>query len=316
MVLSIITIVLSLVILSLGAEGLVRGSSSLALKLGLSPLMVGLTVVAFGTSSPELVVSLRAALSNQGDLAIGNAVGSNIFNIGIILGLTALMCPLPVKLKVIKWDLPIMLVVALALPFLMLEGNQLNRAEGLLLVAGLIGYMYLTYYLARREKKELWEQEFTEGVPKTSRHWASDLLFIVGGLALLGVGSQLLVNSGIDLARMLGVSEAVIGLTIIASGTSMPELATSVVAAIRREPDIAIGNIVGSNIFNILAILGISSAFKPLVANGINTVDLAVMAFLTLLLMPLARTGSSLSRAEGGLLLLCYAGYVYYLWPN
>ena len=173
----------------------------------------------------------------------------------------------------------------------------------------------MTYWLAKREKKDVWEEEFNEGVPGRSRHWALDLLMLVGGLVVLVIGSRLLVDNCIIVARALGVSEAVIGLTIIAAGTSMPELATSVVAALRKEPDIAVGNIIGSNIFNILMILGISSSIHPFEARGIGMVDLAAMVVLTVLLIPVIMTESRLARWEGALLLVCYIGYVSYLWP-
>jgi cation:H+ antiporter len=314
--LSFVLIVVALVILTLGAEGLVRGSSSIALRLGLTPLLVGLTVVAFGTSSPELVVSVKAALLGQGNIAVGNVVGSNIFNIGVILGLTALICPVLVKVQLIKLDVPIMVVVALVLPLLLLGSLKLNRWEGSLLMVGAVVYTAFTIKQARREASANWKNEFDEGIPARTKHWSLDIIYMFGGLALLVFGSRLLVDNCIAVAQALGISEAIIGLTIVAAGTSMPELATSVVAAVRKEPDIAIGNIVGSNIFNILAILGISSVTAPLTADGIRFSDYAVMIGLSILLLPVVRSGSRLSRMEGVLLLVCYTAYVASLWPK
>lgn len=321
MILAILLMILSLGILALGAEGLVRGSASLALRAGLTPLMVGLTVVAFGTSSPEMVVSVKGALAGQGDLAVGNIVGSNIYNIGVILGLTALLCPVPVKLQILKLDAPIMILVAVALPLLLIN-KHLGRVEGLFLSSGLVAYTWLNIVLARRETVATANtsqdvmQEYAEGVPSKSGRWWHDALFIVGGLGLLILGSNILVNNCMLIARKLGVSEAVIGLTIIAAGTSMPELATSVIAAIRKQPDIAVGNIVGSNIFNILGILGASALVRPVDVVNIQTFDYLVMIAVSILLLPLLWTGIILHRIEGALLLAIYGGYLYMLWPK
>lgn len=316
MLFDLFLITTSLGLLTLGAEGLVRGSASMALRLGLTPLMVGLTVVAFGTSAPELIVSLKASQLGQGDIALGNVIGSNIFNIGVILGLTALICPVPVKLQIIKIDGPIMLGVALLVPLLLLDGNLISRLEGIALTSGIAGYTALLVFLARREPAPAWQVEFEEGMPRRSRHWLLDLLLMVAGLALLIAGSRLLVDSSVSVARILGVSEAVIGLTIVAAGTSVPELATSVVAAIRKEPDIAVGNIIGSNIFNILAILGVSATVMPISASGIRSFDILVMIGFSILLLPVIRSGSRLSRIEGGILLAGYVAYLILLWPN
>lgn len=312
MIINILYIAFSLVLLFIGAEGLVRGSSSIAIRAGLSRLMVGLTIVAFGTSAPELVVSIKAALSQQGDLSVGNVVGSNSFNIGVILGLTALLCPIPVKLQVIKTDAPIALGVALLLPILLLN-NTLGRIEGLALFIGIIGYTWMSVYLGRKAAS-MGQDDIS--IPLVSRHWLIDVSFIVAGLIVLILGSRLLVDHSIILARVLGVSEAVIGLTIVAAGTSMPELATSVVAAFRKQPDIAIGNIIGSNIFNILAILGIASLITPLHAPGISILDYSVMIVFTILLIPMLYTGRILHRIEGFTLLTLYGVYLYMLWPK
>lgn len=305
-------IVFALVLLFAGAEGLVRGSASLALRAGLSRLMVGLTIVAFGTSSPELVVSVKTALSNQGDISVGNVIGSNSFNIGVILGLTAMVCPIPVNRQIVKIDAPIALGVSLLLPLLLLN-HILGRVEGFLLLAGIIAYIWLSVFLGRREGVT---DQSVVSVPSVSRHWIIDVAFVVVGLAVLVLGSRILVEHSVLLAKALGVSEVLIGLTIIAAGTSMPELATSMVAALRREPDIAIGNIVGSNIFNILAILGAASMLSPLHASGISALDYGAMIVFTVLLIPLLYTGRILHRLEGALLLVLYGGYLFMIWPQ
>lgn len=308
-------IALALVMLFAGAESLVRGSASLALRAGLSRLMVGLTIVAFGTSSPELVVSLEAALSGQGDIAVGNAIGSNSFNIGVILGVAALVCPIPVHRQIIKIDAPIALSVALLLP-LFLRDQTIGRVEGTLLAAGIIAYTWLNAVRARKET----ETDALSGddvtLPAVSGHWGKDIAFIVGGLGVLVLGSHLLVEHSVALASQFGVSEAVIGLTIVAAGTSMPELATSLIAAVRKQPDIAVGNVVGSNVFNILGILGLSSVVSPLHAPGVSTLDVVTMIVFTVLLIPLLYTGRLLHRLEGFVLLGSYCLYVVTRWPQ
>ena len=307
--------ILGLATLTFGAEGLVRGSASLSLRLGLSPLIIGLTIVAFGTSTPELVVSLVASLKNQADISIGNAVGSNIFNIGIILGLSSVLCPIKVSLQVIKNDGPIMIAVSFLSLFLISRGT-ISRFEGFALFALLVVYIAYSIWLSKKEVSTEMEQQFHEGVPSQSKFMYIDLLFITGGLLLLVIGSRLLVISATDIARLIGISEAVIGLTIISAGTSMPELATSMVAALRRQPDIAVGNVVGSNIFNILGILGVASIANPLSPTGITKLDLWVMVGFSVALLPLLYTDLKLQRWEGGLLLSGYAAYLYVLWPS
>lgn len=315
MLANIVYIAFALVLLFIGAEGLVRGSSSLALRAGLSRLMVGLTIVAFGTSSPELVVSVEAALSNQGDISVGNVVGSNTFNIAVILGITALVCPIPVHRQVIKVDAPIALGVALLLVLLLLD-QTLGRFEGVLLFSGIVAYTWMSFILARREASPDRADDDDTLVGTPLRHWGVDIVFILAGLAVLIVGSRLLVEHAVALAGSFGISEAVIGLTIVAAGTSMPELATSLVAAFRKQPDIAIGNIVGSNVFNILGILGVASVISPIEAPGISTLDYGVMILFSVLLIPLLYTGRRLHRVEGGVLLALYFGYLFLLWPE
>ncbi len=315
MIVNLAYIILALLLLFAGAEGLVRGSSSLALRAGLSRLMVGLTIVAFGTSAPELVVSIKAALSQQGDISVGNVVGSNSFNIGVILGITALLCPIPVHRQIIRIDAPIALGVA-GLLLLLLLNNTLGRVEGLLLFTGIVAYTFMNVVLARRQAGASGADPGDTSVPSVSRHWGIDVAYILGGLVVLVFGSRLLVDHSIILAKAFGVSEAVIGLTIVAAGTSMPELATSVVAAFRKQPDIAIGNVVGSNVFNILGILGLASIVSPLHAPGISSLDYTVMIGFTVLLIPLLYTGRLLHRLEGTLLLVLYGVYLFILWPK
>lgn len=316
MLISSLFVLLGLVLLFFGGEGLVRGSSSLALRLGLTPLLVGLTVVAFGTSAPELVVSVNAALDNRGDIALGNVIGSNILNIGLILGITALIFPLKVQLQILKADLPIMIGVSL-LPLLMLRDKMVDRGEGTFLVAGLILYVWLTIVLARSVKTSVKvEEEFKEAVPAPRGGIWKDIAFIACGLALLAGGSHFLVDGAANLARIYGVSEAIIGLTVVAVGTSMPELMAGIVAALKKEPDIALGNIIGSCIFNILGILGAAAMTRPIVGAGIKSSDLYVAIGFAAVLGPMLWTGRTLSRREAAFLLFAYVAYVVAIWPK
>jgi cation:H+ antiporter len=305
-------LLLGLVLLYFGAEGLVRGSASLALRLGLTPLVIGLTVVAFGTSAPELVVSLRAALDGQGDISVGNVVGSNICNIGLILGLCALISPIATSSRVVRADIPIMIGVTV-LGLGLLSHGGVTRWEGGVLLALLAGYVVFTIRLAEKAPDDALADEFADVVVPSKRGLVVDLLFVAGGLAFLVVGARFLVDGAVIIARAFGWSEALIGLTIVAVGTSLPELATSLVAAVKKEADIAVGNIVGSNIFNILGILGITAALTPLEAAGIGTIDLLVMTAFAVVLWPFAFRGGRLCRAEGAVLLLAYTGYVWWL---
>jgi cation:H+ antiporter len=299
--------------LYVGAEGLVRGSAALALRLGLTPLVVGLTVVAFGTSSPELVVSVQASLNGNGAIALGNVIGSNICNVALILGLSAVIRPLNVHVQLLRLDLPLMLLASVLLALLLLDGG-LGRPEGLLLTASLVLYTAFNIWKARREHTAV-QQEFAEVIPPVRAQPWRDVLFIIGGISLLVGGAHLLVKGAVIIAEGLGLSQAVIGLTIIAVGTSLPELATSLVAAARGEGDIAIGNVVGSNVFNILAILGLAALLHPLYAQEIGLIDLGVMTAFALLMLPLMRSGFRLTRWEGALLLGLYVAYLVYLLP-
>jgi len=309
----IIYLVGGLIMLFIGAEGLVRGSSNLAIKIGIAQLVVGLTVVSFGTSAPELVVSLKAAISGNGSISLGNIIGSNIANIALILGVAALIRPLKVHANVIMREIPIMIAISVLLLILLIDG-EVGFIDGIILVGGLIIYLVVNVILARKEKNAEVDAEFKEGL-KSKFGIPLSIVFIIVGLGLLLFGANLFVQSAVVIAKIFNVSDAIIGLTIVAIGTSLPELITSVVAAYKKEADIAIGNVVGSNIFNILGILGITALVIPISSLGINYVDLGVMLFTAIILFPLSRTGFSISRFEGAFLLAGYAGYIYYLVP-
>ena len=305
-----------LVALYFGAEWLVRGGASLAVRLGVTPLLVGLTVVAYGTSTPELIVSSMAAAKGQGAIAIGNVVGSNIFNIGLILGLTALICPMRVQFQLVKFDTPVMIGAAL-LFLLFFRDSTIQFWEALVFLAGIVLYTVVNIRLARRQASAEVQQEFGESVPQPTGSAWKDTGFIVGGLAVLVLGSRLFVTGAVDLARLLKMSEALIGLTIVAAGTSLPELASSLMAAWRKQPDIAIANVVGSNIYNILAILGVSGVIAPPInGQGVSQTDTLVMIGVSLVLLVIAWTGFKLRRWEGALLLAIYGGYLWRLWPK
>ncbi|MFM8788440.1 MAG: calcium/sodium antiporter [Chthoniobacterales bacterium] len=312
MTLTIVILIVGLVLLYFGAEGLVRGSSSLALRLGVGPLLVGLTVVAFGTSTPELVVSLKAAYLGQGDISVGNVVGSNICNIGLILGFSALIIPIKVASQIVRVDTPIMIGVT-ALALFGLHDGSLSRVEGIVLFVLLVAYVLFSIRLARQQATDPLAGEFSEEIKISKWGVWQDIAFIVAGLVMLVFGARFLVEAAIDIAKAFGLSEAVIGLTIVAMGTSLPEFATSLVAALKKEADIAVGNVVGSNIFNVLGILGISSAVTPLSSAGITDIDLGVMAGFAVVLWIFSRTGFRITRTEGLILLVAYVGYISWL---
>jgi cation:H+ antiporter len=308
-------IVLACLILFAGAEFLVRGGASLALKLGLTPLLVGLTVVAFGTSMPELIVSLKAAWSGNSDIAIGNVVGSNIFNIAVILGLSAAVFPITTHLQVLRWDAPVLVAVTLLVPLTFLDGS-VSRVEGGILVLAAVAYTVWAVKMAKKD--ESLGHEVHVDIPEISNKGSisTDILKIVVGLGVLVLGSWLLVKHAVEIAQSLGVSEAVIGLTIIAAGTSMPELATSVVAAFRKQSDIALGNVLGSSLFNLLFVLGGSASIHSVRTSGLQQVDLWMMIGVTVILLPMLATGKRLNRAEGLVLVACYGGYLAFMWPK
>ena len=303
-----------LILLFIGAEGLIRGSSNLAIKIGITPLVVGLTVVAFGTSAPELVVSLKAALIGNSSIALGNVIGSNIANIALILGVGALIRPLDVHANVIMREIPIMIGISILLIILLLDG-ELGLIDGIIFVAGIVVYTIVNIILARKEKNPEVDAEFKEGL-ESKLGVPISIVFMIVGLGLLILGANLFVQSAIAIAKLFYLSDAVIGLTIVAVGTSLPELITSIVAAYKKEADIAIGNVVGSNIFNILSILGITAIIIPISSAGISYVDLGIMLIAAIILFPLSRTGFSITRWEGAILLAGYVIYIYHLIPK
>ncbi|NLX24214.1 MAG: calcium/sodium antiporter [Phycisphaerae bacterium] len=307
-------LVAGLALLVGGAELLVRGASRLAAAAGISPLVIGLTVVAYGTSAPEMAVSVKAALADQADLSIGNVVGSNIFNILFILGVSAMITPLAVSQQLLRRDVPLMIGVTALFAVLALD-SRLGRVEGMSLLAGAIAYTAWSIRQSRREAEPV-KQEYDEAFGShraASRHgWLLSGGCILAGLAALVLGSGWLVRGAVTLAQYMGVSELVIALTIVAAGTSLPELATSVVASIRGERDIAVGNVVGSNLFNILAILGVAAMLTPgglVISSAAMHFDIPVMLGVAVLCLPIFFSGSIISRWEG---LLFFVGYVAY----
>jgi cation:H+ antiporter len=304
-------IVAGLTLITVGAELLVRGSSKLALHLNVPTLVVGLTVVAFGTSAPELVVSISSNVRGLGDIAVGNVVGSNLFNIAVILGIAAAIRPLKVNLRILKIDMPIVIALSLLVPVLLLD-NAISRLEGAALFCGIIAYTAFNIHCGKKEAERL-HTSTTNGDEKCPLVF--QIICIFAGLGALVLGSRFFIDGSVDLAERFEVSKAIIGLTIVAAGKSLPELATSVMAAIRKEEDIAIGNILGSNIFNILAILGLTGGISPVHIKNISMVDLGAMIIVTLFLLPLVRTGFRITRLEGTVLLMLYGSYLYYLWP-
>lgn len=313
-----VTFIAGLAVLIVGAEWLVRGASRLAAKVGISPLVIGLTVVAFGTSSPEMAVSVQSSLAGQADIAVGNVVGSNIFNVLFILGISAVITPLIVQQQLIRLDVPIMIGVSLATYFIALDG-VIGRLEGVLLFTGIVAYTVFLIIQSRKESKAVKDEYAQEFAPKAENGWKPWVinLGLVGiGLTLLVIGSNWLVESAISIARWLGLSELIIGLTIVAAGTSMPEVATSITAAIKGERDIAVGNVIGSNIFNILAVLGLSGIIAPgglPVSQAAEAFDIPVMLAVALLALPIFFTGNRIERWEGWLFLFYYVAYTAYL---
>lgn len=314
---AILFFIAGLIFLIVGAEALVRGSSRLAAVLGISPLVIGLTVVAFGTSSPELAVSIKAALSDQASIAVGNVVGSNIFNVLFILGLSALIVPLIVSQQLVRLEVPLLIALSVIVLVFSLDEN-FSRTEGLLLVSGLAMYIGFLMYQSRRESGEVkdeYAKEFGSGRDAGS-NWLKNIAMVLSGLALLVLGSRWLVDSAVSFAQYLGISELVIGLTIVSAGTSLPEVVTSLIAAMRGERDIAVGNVVGSNLFNIMGVLGIASIVAPTgmeVSAAVIRFDIPVMIAVAFACLPIFFTDGVISRQEGALLLGYYVAYTLYL---
>jgi len=315
---TIVLFVIGLGALVGGAEALVRGSSRLATAAGVSPLVVGLTVVAFGTSAPELAVSISSALAGQADIALGNVVGSNIANVLLVLGLAALVAPAMVGMRVVMREVPLMIAASVVL-LLMALGGQIDRLEGILLVTGIVAY---TGYMIRSSHREAaavraeFAEEFGGGAGRGAEGLILNVVLITGGLAMLVIGSTWIVDGAVAMATELGIPEIIVGLTIVAIGTSLPELATSVLAGLRGHRDIAVGNVVGSCIFNILMVLGVTAVVSPtavLVSPSLLEVDLPIMVAAAFACLPIMYTGRRVDRREAALLLGFYGAYLVYL---
>lgn len=310
MALSLSSIAGGLLLLVLSAEVLVHGAAALAERVGLSSLVIGLTVVSVGTSLPELVVSVEAAMTGRGGLALGNVIGSNIANIALILGLVAFVSPIAVRAQVVRTDAPLLVVATIGVIGLLWDGG-LGRVDGAILTAGIVAYVYYTVSMARQAPPDAQ----TGGAPVLP---TPDSVVLNGALVATGIvglvaGAHFLVDGAVSVAAALGVSPVVIGLSVVALGTSLPELATSLVAAWRGQGDIAVGNVLGSSIFNLLGILGITVLVHPLSTAALGWVELSVMLGLAILAVALLRSSSTLSRIEGGMLVLCYVAYMAYL---
>ncbi len=311
-------LIAGLVLLVAGAEVLVRGAARLAAQFGIPPLIIGLTVVAFGTSAPETAVSVQAAWNGSGDLAIGNVIGSNIANVLLILGMTALVAPLIVSRQLIRLDVPLMIGASL-LTFALAWDGALSRLDGALLFSAVLAYTSFLIISSRREPAQEGDEFAAEfGLHEAPKPyaWLINLGLIVAGLVLLVGGSNFLVEGAVSLARALGLSELVIGLTVVAVGTSLPELATSIMAAFKGERDIAVGNIVGSNLFNLLCVLGLASLVAPLpigVSDQALSFDFPVMIAVSIACLPIFFSGYRINRWEGLLFLGYYVAYTLYL---
>ncbi|MFH2218839.1 MAG: calcium/sodium antiporter [Pseudomonadota bacterium] len=322
MTIQILLFVIGLLMLYFGADWLVKGSSSLARSLGLTPLLIGLTVVAFGTSAPELVISVVSSVKGKSMIAVGNVIGSNICNIALVLGLSAALQPIKSSPSAIRRDIPVMLCVSLYLLLISLNSN-IGRLEGATLFGGIILYTYFNYYSAVRESVPAISDAGAafESTVKNLEHIPSrtrQIVMITAGITGVIVGAEVLIDAAVIIMKTFGVSEKFIGLTVVALGTSLPELATSVVAALKKEMDISIGNLVGSNVFNILSVLGAAALARPIVIpegfieSGL-LVDYLVMMFISFLPWLMMRKTFTLKRRDGLILLCCYAGYIVYL---
>lgn len=306
-----IMLVLGFFLLIKGADFFVDGSGSIAKKLRIPDIIVGLTIVAMGTSAPELAVSVSAALGGSSDISLGNVVGSNLLNILIILGISAVIVPLSVDKSMFKRDFPVLLITAVILPLICIIGrNTVGRTGGIILLAIFICYITMTVKSAINYRKN--GDNITEDSIKILPWWKS-ILFTVGGAIVIIIGGNISVDSATEIARQLGISEAIIGLTVVALGTSLPELVTSVVAARKGNSDIALGNIVGSNIFNVLLILGTTSVIKPFAVSQNSIIDMIILLGVTSYLIVASATGKKISRAEGASFLALYCLYTVYI---
>jgi cation:H+ antiporter len=316
LVLDATLLALGVAVLYYGAEWLVRGSARLAAALRISPIVVGLTVVSFGTSAPELVVCIVAALGGNPDLAVGNVMGSNLANIGLILGITSIVRPLDVHARVVRREMPLMVLVTAALYPLIWDLN-LGRGDGIALLIAFAAYLIFVIQSVEEEPPRIvgeYQDFLDASTDGDSEFHARDVMWVLAGAACLVLGGYCIVEGGVRIATSLGVSQITIGLTVVAVGTSLPELATSVVAAARNESDIAVGNIIGSNIFNVAAILGVSSLLEPVpIGASILTRELPMVLALSILLFPVLRSGWRIRRWEGAILLGAYVAAGIYL---
>jgi cation:H+ antiporter len=318
---TVLLLAAGLVLLVVGAEALVRGASRLAAAMGISPLIIGLTIVAFGTSSPEMAVSVQSVLSGETDIAVGNVVGSNIFNVLFIIGLSALITPLVVAQQLVRMDVPIMIGASVVLLLMAING-YIEQWEGGVLFAGIMGYTSFQIVQSRKGKEtaeveEEYAEEYGKPEPRTAGRMLLNIGMAIVGLLLLVLGARWFVDGASQLARVFGISELIIGLTIVAAGTSLPEVATSLVAALRGERDIAVGNVVGSNIFNILAVLGLSSLVAPgqglPLSPGMLELDIPFMLAVAVACLPIFVTGNMIARWEGAVFVAYYVAYTVYL---
>lgn len=314
LILAIVFLAIGIGMLYYGADWLVKGSVRLAINLGITPLVIGLTVVALGTSSPELVVSVSAGLAGNSEIALGNVVGSNICNIALILGVAGLIRPIKVDPKLLKTDVVYMIGFSVLLILFVLDGS-IQWYEGTVFVILIVAYIFFTLRKSRKDNSvdlpdEL-EAELNEA--KTSKKPIIDVVLIIIGFAFLILGANFFLDGAVVIAKYAGVSNAIIGLTLVAFGTSLPELATSIVASIKNENDITLGNAVGSNIFNILLILGVTAIIHPISSLGFDTVDYAVMLGTSIILVPLAYQKLTITRWNSVILLVIYVSYTYYL---
>ena len=317
--LTIVALVVGIAGLVGGAELLVKGAATIASSFGIAPVVIGLTVVAFGTSAPELAVSVSAAFGGNADVAFGNVIGSNIGNILLILGASAVVGGLAVQQRIVRFDIPLLIVVSVVAMVMSLD-NTIGRVDGVILFGGIVAYVAWLVRETRAERADVIE-EYTESVTALEGAavgrptWFSAALVIVG-LTVLVVGSQLLVNAATDIAESAGISDLVIGLTVVAIGTSLPELATSILAAVRGQRDIAVGNVIGSNLFNLMSVLGLTSIVSSdgiPVSDSSLRLDFPVMLAATVVLVPIVWNGSRIRRWEGLVLMGFYAAYVVYL---
>jgi cation:H+ antiporter len=319
MLVTILMFIGGLVVLIAGAEILVRGASRLAAILGISPLVIGLTIVAFGTSSPELAVSVQTALNGQADISIGNVIGSNVFNVLFILGIAAMIRPIRIAEQLIRLDVPIMIGVSLLTYAFAVVGGSLSRTDGIILFSLLIAYIIFSLKQSKAEGQEVQDEYAQEYAAKEPKNWqtiAKNFALVGMGLAMLALGSNWLVEAAVTIAKTLGVSELVIGITIVAAGTSMPEVATSIVAAFKGEGDISAGNVIGSNIFNLMGVLGVAALVAPesvAVSQQVLTFDLPVAIFAAIIVLPVFFVDNNISRFDGFLLFTYFVAYNAYV---